>query len=196
MNPATTRLILASTSRYRQELLSRLRLPFETVAPHVEEQSLPEETPRDTAARLALSKARAVAERYADAVVIGADQVAEAGRTRLEKPGIKAVAAEQLAAASGRSVDFHTALCVASGRTGRELLDVITTRVTFRHLSPGQISRYLDMEQPYDCAGSAKAEGLGIALIERIEGPDPTALIGLPLIRLTSMLQEHGLPVL
>lgn len=196
MIPPARRLILASTSVYRRDLLSRLRMPFDTCAPGVDEDALPGEAPAATAARLAGLKAAAVAGRFPDAIVIGSDQVAEAAGRRLEKPGTRAVAAEQLALVSGRSVDFHTGLCVACLRSGRQTRDVVTTRVTFRRLSNEQIARYLDLEEPYDCAGSAKSEGLGIALIERIEGPDPTALIGLPLIRLTDMLTEHEVRVL
>lgn len=192
---STPRLILASTSRYRAELLTRLGLPFEALAPGVDETTLPGEQPQAAAARLARAKALAVAARHADAVVIGSDQVAVCDGMRLDKPGDRANAIRQLTAVSGRTVVFHTAVCVVgAGTAPAETL--VPTAVAFRHLSPDVIERYVDREQPFDCAGSAKAEGLGIALIARIDGTDPTALIGLPLIAVTDLLARHGMSVL
>lgn len=193
---APARLILASTSKYRKELLSRLRIPFDTDAPHVDETPLPGETPVDTAQRLALAKARTVAARHPGAVVIGSDQVAELDGLRLDKPGTAERAVDQLMAASGRTVEFLTAVRVISANGPAETHAVVPTRVTFRRFDRAIAERYVAIEQPLDCAGSAKAEGLGIALIAAIEGPDPTALIGLPLIALTDLLAAHGLPVL
>lgn len=192
---STPRLILASTSRYRAELLTRLGLPFEAVAPGVDEATRPGEQPEAAAARLARAKALAVAARHADAVVIGSDQVAVCDGLRLDKPGDRANAIRQLTAVSGRTVVFHTAVCVVSP-AARPAETVVPTEVAFRHLTPVVIERYVDREQPFDCAGSAKAESLGIALIARMDGVDPTALIGLPLIALTDLLAQHGLPVL
>jgi septum formation protein len=189
------RLILASTSVYRRELLSRLRIPFETASPGTDEAVLPGEAPADTALRLAREKSRAVQAREPDAVVIGSDQVAALGDLRLDKPGNRDRAIEQLLAASGQTVDFHTAICVGSGRSGVQSTAVDCTRVTFRTLSRDAVERYVDAEKPFDCAGSAKAEGLGIALIERIESIDPTGLIGLPLILLTAALTQHGIRI-
>lgn len=193
---AHARLILASTSKYRKELLSRLRIPFDTDAPHVDETPLPGEAPADTAQRLALTKALTVAARHPDAVVIGSDQVAELDGLRLDKPGTVARAVDQLMAASGRTVEFLTAVRVISTTGPAETHAVVPTRVTFRRFDRAIAERYVAIEQPLDCAGSAKAEGLGIALIAAIDGPDPTALIGLPLIALTDLLAAHGLSVL
>ncbi|MBX9633181.1 MAG: Maf family nucleotide pyrophosphatase [Burkholderiales bacterium] len=192
---STPRLILASTSRYRAELLTRLGLPFEAVAPGVDEATLPGEPAEAAAARLARAKALAVAAQHADSVVIGSDQVAVCDGMRLDKPGDRVNAIRQLTAVSGRTVVFHTAVCVV-GPTARHAETVVPTVVAFRTLTPAVIERYVDREQPFDCAGSAKAESLGIALIARMEGTDPTALIGLPLIALTDLLAQHGLPVL
>lgn len=189
------RLILASTSVYRRELLSRLALEFEVVAPGVDETAPAGESPEDSAVRLAMAKAAAVAGQRPEAVVIGSDQVAEIGGVRLEKPGNRENAIRQLTAVSGRSVVFHTALAVA-GPGAPMVHGLVPTTVRFRQLNAAQIARYVDLEQPFDCAGSAKAEGLGIALIESIEGNDPTALIGLPLIALTGLLARHGIRVL
>ncbi len=192
---STPRLILASTSRYRAELLTRLGLPFEAVAPGVDETTMPGEQPQAAASRLARAKALAVAARHADAVVIGSDQVAVCDGMRLDKPGDRANAIRQLTAVSGRTVVFHTAVCVVSAATAPAEA-VVPTAVAFRHLPLDIIERYVDREQPFDCAGSAKAEGLGIALIARMDGTDPSALIGLPLIALTDLLARHGLSVL
>lgn len=191
-----SRLVLASSSRYRRELLSRLGLPFRSEAPEVDETPLPGEAPAATAARLARLKASTLAAMYAGAVVIGSDQVAALGDLRLDKPGNRQRAIDQLLAASGRTVEFHTAVCILSEGGARETTEVVPTRVTFRPLGRTMVERYVDIEQPFDCAGSAKAEGLGIALIAAIEGTDPTALIGLPLIAVTGMLPTHGLAVL
>jgi septum formation protein len=185
-------LILASSSPYRRELLARLGLAFEAVASHVSEAQAPGEFPADRALRLAVEKARAVARRQPRAVVIGSDQVAAAGEQLLGKPGELAVARAQLASLSGRSARFYTACAVLGGEAGVHLAHVDTTTVVFRDLSAEEIERYLTREQPYDCAGSFKAEALGISLLECIESQDPTALIGLPLIWLTGALREAG----
>ena len=192
----TPRIILASTSRYRRELLARLGLPFEVVSPSVDETALPREAPQDTARRLAEAKARAVASRFAEAVVIGSDQVAVLENMILGKPGDHATALRQLRAMRGKEVVFHTALCVLRASGGQALTRVVPFHVRFRDYSDAQIERYLEREQPYDCAGSARAEGLGIALIASMRGDDPNALIGLPLIALTEMLAAQGVSVL
>lgn len=190
MRPA---LILASTSRYRRELLARLRLPFEVRAPQVDETPTPGETPAALAARLALAKARAVARLAAEAVVIGSDQVADLDGEPLGKPGDHARAAAQLGAMSGRSVVFHTGVAVVREAHGHEDCAVVPATVRVRRLAAAEIGRYLDLEQPYDCAGSAKSEALGIALLDAIESDDPTALVGLPLIRTCAMLRAAGI---
>jgi septum formation protein len=190
------RLVLASTSRYRKMLLERLGLPFECADPAVEERALPGEAPAGTARRLAEAKARAVASRFPHALVIGSDQVASCDGAVLEKPGTHANAVRQLAAVSGRAADFDTAVALCDAGSGAMQTVVVPCRVHFRRLSATQIEEYLRREQPYDCAGSAKSEGLGIALIERIECDDPTALVGLPLIALTGLLRQAGMPVL
>ncbi|HEX2199837.1 MAG TPA: Maf family nucleotide pyrophosphatase [Burkholderiales bacterium] len=195
MDPSR-RLVLASTSKYRKALLERLGLAFEVAAPGVDEQVLPEERPADTARRLAVLKATSLKERLADALIIGSDQVAALGSERLDKPGSHDNAVRQLRLLSGKTADFHTAVALLDGRTGRLRSQVVGCRVTFRGLDDARIEAYLRREQPYDCAGSAKAEGLGIALIARMETDDPTSLVGLPLIALTAMLEEAGLPVL
>jgi septum formation protein len=188
-------LILASTSTYRRELLSRLGLEFEVQAPGIDETPAIGETPEGTAMRLALAKAVDVASQHPGAVVIGSDQVAESGGMRLDKPGNRENAIRQLTAVSGRSVVFHTAVAVV-GPAGAPVHALVPTTVRFRPLAQAAIERYVDRERPFDCAGSAKAEGLGIALIEGIGGDDPTALIGLPLIALTGLLAQHGIRVL
>lgn len=184
-------LILASTSRYRRELLERLRLPFEAVAPNVDETPRLGEAPAALAIRLAIAKADEVASRYPDAIVIGSDQVADLDGNPLGKPGHHAAAVAQLTSMSGRVVVFQTALAVVSP-IGRRSENVPIT-VRFRSLSANEIEYYLRAEQPYDCAGSAKCETLGIALLEAIESNDPTALVGLPLIRTSAFLRELGL---
>jgi septum formation protein len=195
MPPAAplSRLVLASTSRYRKELLERLRIPFSVDSPGVDETPLPHEKPVETAARLALSKARAVAARHPGALVIGSDQVAVCDGTRLDKPGTRERAIGQLRHASGRSVVFHTALVLVNASNGRFQSDVVPTESRFRTLTPDEIDRYLEAEPALDCAGSAKVEGLGITLMEEVRSPDPTALIGLPLIALGRMLRNEGL---
>jgi septum formation protein len=187
------RLILASTSPYRRELLARLHLPFEAVAPGVDEAALPGEAPPVLAQRLALRKASAVAERDAEAVVIGSDQAAELDGQALGKPGRHDRAVAQLRAMRGRDVRFHTAVAVLCRASGFAQQALISVRVRFRHLTDAEIERYLQLEQPYDCAGSAKCETLGIALVDAIESDDPTALVGLPLIRTSAMLRAAGL---
>jgi septum formation protein len=194
--PSVRPLVLGSTSRYRRELLGRLRLPFETVAPDVDETPSAGETPEALARRLALAKARAVAARFPQALVIGSDQVADLDGQPLGKPGTHERAVEQLRAMRGRTVVFQTALAVVCEATGFVAEDLAPVRVRFRDLSDAEIERYLLAEQPYDCAGSAKAEGLGIALLDAIESDDPTALIGLPLIRTVALLRQGGLDVL
>ena len=191
----TTRLplILGSTSRYRRELLERLRLPFTVERPDVDESPLPGETPRNLALRLALNKARAVAAQHRDAVVIGADQVAELDGEAIGKPGTHERAVEQLRRMSGRRVVFQTALAVVRAATGFERALLAPVRVQFRTLADAEIERYLRLEEPYDCAGSAKCETLGIALLAAIDSDDPTALVGLPLIRTCELLREAGL---
>jgi septum formation protein len=193
---ATRPVVLASTSRYRAVLLGRLGLAFETHAPEVDEKALAGEAPASTACRLAEAKARAVASRYANALVIGSDQVADLAGVAIGKPGDHAAALAQLRRLSGRSVVFHTAVAVvdaASGRCESRLVDVATT---FRNLTEASIEVYLRRETPYDCAGSIKSEGLGIALVESIRSDDPTALIGLPLIALVDLLRAEGIDVL
>jgi len=188
-------LILGSTSPYRRELLGRLRLPFEVVSPAVDETPRPAEAPADLARRLALAKAHAVAAQHPHAVVIGSDQVADLGGEPLGKPGDHARATEQLRRMRGRSVVFQTAVAVVCQETGFERLDLAPVRVAFRDLSDAEIENYLRAEQPYDCAGSARSEGLGIALLDAIDSDDPTALVGLPLIRTCQLLRAAGLQV-
>ncbi len=189
-------LILASSSIYRQRLLQRLRLPFTAVSPDIDETPRPAEHAADTALRLAEQKARALAGRFPDALIIGSDQVAVLNGEAISKPGNHANAVQQLTAASGRRVFFHTALCLLNSGNAEVQSKVISNEVKFRRLTAEQIERYLRAEKPYDCAGSAKCEGLGIALIESIRGDDPNALIGLPLIELTTMLMRAGVSVL
>lgn len=188
-------IVLASTSRYRRELLERLKLPFEIEAPQVDEAVLPPENPRETALRLARDKAVAVAAHFADAVVIGSDQTVDLNGATLGKPLTHEAALAQLQALQGRTAIFHSALAVV-GPGAAVQVDSVSTTVTFRTLSVAQLETYLRADLPYDCAGSAKIESLGIALIERVDSDDPTALIGLPLIRLTSMLAAAGIHVL
>lgn len=192
------RLILGSSSVYRRELLSRLRIPFDVVTPDIDETPLPGETPETTAMRLAKEKAAAIATREPGALVIGSDQVATLDDEQIGKPGTHDKALQQLQKMRGRTVVFHTALCLFDGRCGsktpQQQLENVRTSVTFRNLPDHELDAYLRIEQPYDCAGSAKNEGLGIALIERIDSSDPTALTGLPLIALTAMLRRAGIP--
>ena len=187
------KLVLASTSAYRKMLLERLHLPFDTDRPETDETPLPGEAPAATAERLAAEKARAVAGRWPDALVIGSDQVAHLGDEVFGKPGTEARAIAQLQRMRGQTVVFHTALAVLNTRTGHHQVEVIPTQVRFRNLSDDEIRRYVAKEQPLDCAGSAKSEGLGITLLDAMPGEDPTALIGLPLIALSRMLRAEGL---
>jgi septum formation protein len=187
-------LVLASGSPYRRELLARLRLPFDVVVSHVDETAHPDEAPRATALRLSEAKARAVWSARPEAVVIGSDQVAECDGRAFGKPGDHDGATAQLRALRGRTVAFHSGLCIAAPG-GRVRVDVATTTVRFRDVDDAAIEHYLRAETPYDCAGSAKAEGLGIVLLDRIDSDDPTALVGLPLIRLVSMLVSINYPV-
>ncbi len=194
--PAPSPLILASTSRYRRELLQRLRVPFEVESPGVDETPLPGESPRELALRLALAKAQAVAARHPQAVVIGSDQVADLAGEAIGKPGNHERAVLQLQRMSGHAVVFQTALAVVCRARSFEAVDIAPVAVRFRHLSAPDIETYLRAEQPYDCAGSAKSEGLGIALLDAIDSDDPTALVGLPLIRTVRLLRAAGLDVL
>ena len=188
--------VLGSTSRYRRELMERLRLPFSVSAPNVDETPWPDESPRDLAVRLALAKAKAVAAQHPGAVVIGSDQVADLAGQALGKPGEHARAVAQLRQMRGKTVIFQTALAVVCLDSGFEAVDLAAVRVVFRDLSDEEIESYLQAEQPYDCAGSAKSEGLGIALLESIDNDDPTALIGLPLIRTARLLRQAGVKLL
>jgi len=191
--PQEPELILASTSRYRRELLERLRIPFRALSPDTDETPLPGEAPAALAERLALAKARALAGRFPDAVVIGADQVADVDGSAIGKPGDHARAVEQLRVMSGRTIVFQTALAVVRAARGFAEVRRVPVPVRFRTLSDAEIEFYLRTEQPYDCAGSAKCETLGIALLEAIESDDPTALIGLPLITTCTLLRAAGL---
>lgn len=189
-------LILGSSSVYRRDLLARLGLPFRQVAPQFDEAPLPGELPPDTALRLAQAKAQAVAALEPHALIIASDQVADLDGLALGKPGDHANAVRQLQLMRKRRVVFHTALCVLDAASGRRQLDSVPTTVHFRDVSDAQIERYLQREQPYDCAGSAKIESLGVALVDKIDSDDPTALIGLPLIALVSMLEREGVSVI
>jgi septum formation protein len=192
----TYRLLLASSSRYRKELLSRLGIPFETASPDIDETPLPGESAALTSERLAQEKAKALAARYPDYLIIGSDQVALLDGIQLGKPGTHERAVTQLQQMRGRTIEFHTALCLFNPQTGRSQTVVDVTRVTMRTYSNEEIEAYLQREKPYDCAGSAKTEGLGITLIAAIENRDPTAIIGLPMIELVSMLNNEGVPLL
>ena len=196
LHTSTPALILGSTSRYRHELLSRLRVPFDVVAPDVDETPHPQETPLALASRLALAKAHAVAQQHPHAVVIGSDQVADLHGEPLGKPGTHERAVQQLQRMRGKTVIFQTALSVICLATGFEQTDLATVKVSFRDLTDAEIESYLKAEEPYDCAGSAKSEGLGIALLAAIENDDPTALVGLPLIRTCHMLSAAGVKLL
>lgn len=192
----TKDLILASSSPYRQELLARLGLAFRVEAPDIDESPLAGETPLQIALRLCQKKALHVAQSYPDALIIGCDQVATLDGAPIGKPGNFDNAAQQLRMMRGRTVTFHSALCLYNAATGSIQADSVDVDVEFRAFSDSQIKNYLEREQPYNCAGSAKSEGLGICLIAAIKGNDPNALIGLPLIRLVSMLEAEGLDVL
>lgn len=188
-------LILASSSPYRRELLGRLKVPFIVFSPDVDEAAFRDEEPCATALRLAETKARAAATAHPAALIIGSDQVAVLGDLVVGKPGNYDKALQQLTAMAGRVVTFHTAVCLFDARSGACRIDEVPTRVWFRGYSPAQAARYLRSEPAYDCAGSAKIESLGIALAERVESSDPTALIGLPLISLTTMLNDAGIEI-
>jgi septum formation protein len=190
------KLILGSTSAYRRELLERLRVPFSIESPHVDESPLPGEWPADLARRLALAKAQAVAARFPDCVVIGSDQVADLDGQPLGKPGTHERAVAQLRQMRGRTVIFQTAVAVVCLQSGFCQQALAPVRVTFRALTDEEIESYLVTEEPYDCAGSAKSEGLGITLLEQIDNDDPTALVGLPLIRTSQMLRAAGIRLL
>lgn len=190
-----TSLVLASSSRYRRELLQRLGLPFETWKPDVDETALPAEPPRETAIRLARLKAEAGARKFPKAWVIGSDQVADLDGRAIGKPGTFDNARRQLREVSGHSVLFHTALCVWNARLERSHERLVSMEVAFRRLSDAEIDRYLEREHALDCAGSAKSEGLGISLLSRLGGEDPTALVGLPLIALAAILRAEGFEV-
>lgn len=190
------RIVLGSSSPYRRELLSRLKVEFGVDLPHLDETPRPNETPRDIALRLALEKARAAAAMHPDAAVIGSDQVADLAGEPLGKPGTHERAVQQLRRMRGQVVVFHTAVAVVCLATGFEQVDLAPVRVTFRELTDDEIESYLQAEKPYDCAGSARSEGLGIALLESIENDDPSALVGLPLIRTCRMLRAAGVRLL
>ena len=193
--PETPHIVLGSTSRYRAELLRRLLRDFEQAAPDADESPLPDEAPTARAVRLALAKAESVAGTHDNALVIGSDQVAEVDGVILHKPRTDERARAQLAASSGRTVNFHTAVCLLDARRGRSQTHVDHTRVRFRELAPAEIARYVERDQPLDCAGSFKCEGLGISLFAAIDSDDPSALIGLPLIALARLLREAGVAV-
>ncbi|MDR2239499.1 MAG: Maf family nucleotide pyrophosphatase [Zoogloeaceae bacterium] len=193
--PVPRRLVLASTSVFRRELLARLDIPFETADPGTDEAELAGESPAATAERLSLAKAKAVAARFPDALIIGSDQVAYLGERRFGKPLTHERAVEQLRLMRSHTVIFHTGLCLFDSRTGNAQVRGVPTEVVFRPLTDAEIERYLRKEQPYHCAGSAKSEGLGISLLSAMRGDDPNALIGLPLIALCEMLREAGIAV-
>jgi septum formation protein len=195
-NTSSRPVILGSTSIYRRELLQRLRIPFTVESPHLDETPMPSEAPAALASRLALAKARAVAQLHPGSIVIGSDQVADLDGTPLGKPGNHERAVHQLRAMRGKTVIFQTAVAVVCLHTGFCQEALAPVRVRFRELSDTEIENYLLAEQPYDCAGSAKSEGLGIALLDAIESDDPTALIGLPLIRTSGLLRAAGVPLL
>jgi septum formation protein len=186
-------LILASTSPYRRQILEKLKVPFAVAAPRVDETPLSHETPEQLVSRLALAKAKAVADSYPDALIIGSDQVAVCERHILGKPLTHAKATQQLKGLSGKCVVFYTGLCLYNSASTREQLACVPYSVVFRQLTDVQIERYLQADQPYDCAGSFKSEGLGITLFEKLQGDDPNTLIGLPLIELVRMLHNEGI---
>lgn len=191
----TPRIVLASTSIYRKQLLERFGLPFDTARPEVDETPLPGESPVATAERLAGEKARAVAERFPNALIIGSDQVAHRGDLRFDKPGTVDRAIDQLRQMSGDTITFHTAVCLYNSASGHARLEGVPVVARFRQLGEAEIVRYVERERPLDCAGSAKSEGLGISLLDYMRGDDPTALIGLPLIALARMLRAEGVQV-
>ena len=189
-------IILASSSEFRRELLLKLEIPFNCISPLIDETPLKDEKPQNTALRLAQEKAKKIGVEYPDALIIGCDQVATFDGIQLGKPINHENATKQLQLMRGREVIFHSALCLLNARTGNMQAEVVPYIVCYRHLNDEQIENYLNKEQPYQCAGSAKSEGLGIALIERMTGEDPNALIGLPLIKLVTMLQNEGVNVI
>ncbi|MCE2746792.1 MAG: Maf family nucleotide pyrophosphatase [Burkholderiales bacterium] len=189
----TRSLYLASSSKYRRELLTRLQINFRCESPQIDESPKPDETPLDTCKRLAREKAMAVALEHPSAIVIGSDQVADVGGTAISKPGTHDRARAQLRSMSGKTIVFHTAVCICCLETSQTVEFSVPTSVEFRELSTAEIERYLIAEEPYDCAGSAKSEGLGISLLKRIESSDPTALIGLPLIEVANALRQFEL---
>lgn len=189
-------LVLASTSIYRSELLARLRIPFQTAAPNVDETPLPDENAKQTSWRLSRAKAQAVATHYPDALIIGSDQVALLGHKHLGKPLTHESAVQQLRSMRGQTVVFYTALTLLNTRTKDIQTEVAVNRVNYRKITDAQIENYLYKEQPYHCAGSTKSEGLGIALISSMDGEDPNALIGLPLILLVNMLLKQDMIIL
>lgn len=189
-------LVLASTSPYRRELLARLGLPFVVANPQTDESPLPGETPEALALRLSAAKARAVADTYPDALIIGSDQVATVDGKIYGKPGDHQRAVAQLRELSGKTVNFFTGLCLYNSRSGRSQVQGVPTLVSFRQLDDLEIENYLRREPAYNCAGSAKSEGLGIALLSSLQGDDPNALVGLPLIALCDMLREEGVAIL
>lgn len=195
MTKPLPRIILASTSPYRRDLLKKLGLPFECATPGIDESRRRNESAQTLASRLAQEKAVAIANQWGEGLIIGSDQVAAMDGILIGKPGSRETAIDQLLRSSGRTVEFHTAVCVTQAETGisRGLVDLC--RVTFRPLTDNQIKRYLDADQPYDCAGSFKSEGLGISLMEKIEGNDPNALVGLPLINLIRLLDSFGVQI-
>lgn len=192
----TRRLVLASTSRYRRQLLRRIVVTFEVGAPSYEERALPAEAPRDTALRLSIAKARSVAKSFPDALIIGSDQVADLDGAPVGKPVTHDNALRQLISMQGRRILFHTGIALYDAQRDTCHSDVVDTAVTFREMGAWALERYLQHDEPYDCAGSAKIEALGIALAKKVESDDPTALIGLPLIRLTDLLIEAGYNVI
>lgn len=189
-------LILASSSPYRRALLEQLRLPFECASPHIDEEAMAGEQPPELARRLAQEKARALADRYPNALIIGSDQVAECNGRELGKPGDRERAIAQLRSCSGQAAHFYTGISLLDTSSGKQRTEVVAFAVHFRRLSDEQIRRYVELEKPYDCAGSFKVEGLGIALFEKMEGSDFNSLIGLPLIRLIDLLGEFGIDLL
>jgi septum formation protein len=196
MKNAKQTLILASSSEYRRQLLQKLQIPFTSIAPKIDETAFPDEKPHETALRLAQEKARKIGSEYPHALVIGCDQVATLDGEQIGKPGNHTNATKQLQKMRGREVTFHSALCLYNAATDTMQAQVVPYLVRFRMLTDEQIENYLSKEQPYQCAGSAKSEGLGIALMERMLGDDPNALIGLPLIKLISMLQNEHIDVI
>ena len=193
---SSQQIVLASTSPFRRELLGRLKISFTVANPETDEAVLDGESPEQTALRLSEAKARAVAKKHPDALIIGSDQVAFLGNQTFGKPGNHENAGQQLKTMRGKTVNFYTGLCLLNAKTGMAHVTGIPTLVTFRDLSDDEIENYLQMEKPYNCAGSAKSEGLGIAVIARMQGDDPNALVGLPLIALCNLLQQEGISIL